>query len=359
MIAKKVSLENFRNYEKAEVTFSDGVNIIHGKNGAGKTNLIEALYAFSYARSFRSPSKEFLRHGEDRAKIELSFISEGREQSADMIFTKDNGKRIRVNEIDIKKTSDLLGRFISVLFTPDELSLVKEGPDKRRKFLDTSIVSLRPNYFSALSNYAACIKQKNSILKSSDYRTLDVWNEKIAEYGAVLAHTREKYIDSLSEKAKDAQSDISSGKEELEIIYSHRYKIGQNREETKGYILEKMEEAKDSEKENKMCLIGPHRDDLVFKINSFNARHFASQGQQRSIVLSLKTAQMEIIKNEAGEYPGLLLDDVMSELDSERRDFFTEKTRGKQVIISCTDLQNLKFGKEANLIKIEDGKICT
>lgn len=358
MNAKSMRLENFRNYEAACLDFSDGVNIIYGKNGAGKTNLIEALYTFSYARSFRAPSKEFLRHGCDMAKMELQFFSEGRSQSADMVFSRDNKRKIRVNEIDIKKTSSLLGRFICVLFTPDELSLVKDGPDRRRKFLDTSIVALRPYYFSALSGYSACVKQKNALLRSENYSMLDIWNERIAEYGAAIAETRRKYIESLAEKARRAQKDISGGREELEVIYSHSYKLGESKAETKSFILEKIEEAGVREKENKMCLVGPHRDDISFKINSFNARNFASQGQQRSIVLSLKSAQMEIIKSESEEYPVLLLDDVMSELDSDRRDFFTDKIKGKQVMISCTDLENINFTQNAKLIKIEDGKVC-
>ncbi len=358
MIAERITLENFRNYEKEEVFFYPEINIIYGKNGAGKTNLIEALYSFAYARSFRAKSKEFLRHGCDEAKITLDFTAEGRKQNADIIFTKDNKKKIRINEINITKTSSLLGKFICVLFTPDELSLVKEGPEKRRKFLDTSIVSLRPSYFSALSSYNTCIKQKNALLKKGNSPLIEIWDEKIAEYGAVISHLRKSYIESLYKKAKKAHFDISGGNEDLDVLYSHSYKMGESKEETKNYILEKIEEVKAREIENGMCLAGPHRDDIIFKINSFNAKSFASQGQQRSIVLSLKTAQMEIIKEQNGEYPQLLLDDVMSELDCDRRDFFTEKIKGKQVIISCTDLSNLNFKENANFIKIKEGRVC-
>lgn len=358
MIAEKITLENFRNYENEKVLFSPDVNIIYGDNGMGKTNLIEALYFFSYARSFRAKTKEFLRHGCDKAKIELEFQSKGRGQNADIVFTKDNKKKIRVNEINISKNSELLGNFICVLFTPDELSLVKDGPDKRRKFLDTSIVSLRPSYFSALAAYTSCLKQKNALLKSGKYTLLDIWDEKLAEYGAAIAQMRQSYVKSLAEKANEAQKDISGGKEELEVIYSHSYKIGENKKETKDYILEKVIDARKREMEYKMCLAGPHRDDLLFKINSYNSKSFASQGQQRSIVLSMKIAQMEIINEQEGEYPQLLLDDVMSELDPSRRDFLTEKIKGKQVVISCTDLSNINLKKGANLICIKDGKVC-
>lgn len=358
MIAKKLYLENFRNYEKDEVLFSPEINILYGKNGSGKTNLIEALYSFSYARSFRAKSKEFIRHGCEISRIALDFEKKERCQNADIVFTKENKKKIRINEINITKTSDLLGVFICVLFTPDELSLVKDGPDKRRRFLDTSIVSLRPSYFSALSAYTTCLKQKNALLKSGNLKMLDVWDEKLSEYGAAVAHLRKSYISALAEKAAKAQHDISGGRENLEIIYSHSYKIGNNKRETKDFIMEKIEEARKREIENKTALVGPHRDDMNFKVNSFNAKNFASQGQQRSIVLSMKTAQMEIIKEQEGEYPQLLLDDVMSELDGERRDFFTEKIIGKQVVISCTDLSNINIKGNENLIKIRDGRVC-
>lgn len=358
MIAEKIKLENFRNYENEQVLFSPDVNIIYGNNGMGKTNLIEALYFFSYARSFRAKSKEFLRHGAEKATIELDFISKNRKQCADIVFTKDNKKKIRVNEINISKNSELLGNFICVLFTPDELSLVKDGPDKRRRFLDTSIVSLRPTYFSALSAYASCLKQKNALLKSGRVSLLDIWDEKLSEYGATIAQMRQSYINNLAEKANAAQRDISGGKEDLEVSYSHSYKIGQSKKETKDYILEKVLEARKREIEYGMSLTGPHRDDLIFKINSYNAKSYASQGQQRSIVLSMKIAQMEIIKEQEDEYPQLLLDDVMSELDITRRDYLTEKIKGKQVVISCTDLSNISLKKDANLIYIKDGKVC-
>ncbi|MGM9552286.1 MAG: DNA replication/repair protein RecF [Clostridia bacterium] len=351
-------MENFRNYEKEEVCLSPEINIIYGKNGAGKTNLIEALYSFSYARSFRAKQKEMIRHNCELTRLNLLYESEGRKQSAQIVFNKENKKKIWVNEINVSKTSDLLGRFICVLFTPDELGLVKDGPEKRRKFLDSSIVSLRPSYFSALSAYNICLKQKNAVLKSGNYVMLDIWNEKLSEYGAVIAHLRKSYVEKLAEKAKKAQFDISGGKEELSVIYSHAYKIGENKEETKGFILEKLEEAKKREIDYKISLAGPHRDDILFKINSFNAKNYGSQGQQRSIVLSMKTAQMEIIEEQQNEYPQLLLDDVLSELDGERRDYFTEKIKGKQVVISCTDLNNINIKDNANLIKIEDGRVC-
>ncbi len=358
MKAEKIFLENFRNYDYASVSFSDGINIIHGKNGAGKTNLIEALYTFSYARSFRAPAKECLSYGKERAKLALMFEAEGRKQTADMILYKDNKKRIRVNEIDIKKTSSLLGRFICVLFTPDEMNLVKGGPEYRRKLLDTSITAIKPGYFSALSSYLTCVKQKNALLRAENYALLDVWNDKLAEYGAKIAMTREKYIEMTAEKAKKAHSDISGGTEELEVIYSHSYKTGKNESDTAGLLREKLEEAKEREKERRVCLAGPHRDDITFKINDRSARHFASQGQNRSIVLSLKTAQMEIISEVSGEYPLLLLDDVLSELDKDRRDFFTDKIRDRQVIITCTDTDNIKIARSARLIKVDDGRIC-
>jgi len=358
LLAQKLFLQNFRNYIEAEVEFSDGVNIIYGKNGAGKTNLIEALYTFSYARSFRAPAREFVRHGEKITRMALFFESENRNQSADMVFSKDNRRKIRVNEIEIKKTSSMLGKFISVLFTPDELNLVKGGPEHRRRFLDSALTAIKPGYLTALGAYHTAVKQKNALLREEKYETEDIWNEKLAEYGARVVFMREKYIDLLSKKGAAVQSEISGGKEKLDVLYQRSYRDGKTEGEIKDAILNKISEIRLREHEQHMSLAGPHRDDVLFKINGENARQYASQGQNRSIVLSMKTAQLEIIKEDFDEYPILLLDDVLSELDSERREFFTGKIKGRQVIITSTDTEKIGFGENVRLIRVEDGKIC-
>ncbi len=354
MYITRLSLKNFRNYEDEKIEFSPGVNIIYGANGMGKTNALEAVYYFSQGRGFRGPAREAIRYGEEQGRTALEFFREGRECKGEIIFEK-KAKKIFLNEIELKKTSQLVGRFVCVLFTPDELSLVKGPPEVRRRFLDSSIIPLRPACLSALVKYNLILKQKTALLKKGEYRMLPVFNRQLAEVGSGIIHMRRAYIESIRDIAAGVQSDISSGAEELEVIYSSSVRPGADRRETASLLLEKMEAMEESEKENKICFVGPHRDDISLKINGRPARSCASQGQQRSIVLALKAAQTELIERETGESPVMLLDDIMSELDRSRRDFLREKISGKQVIITCTEAEGETVG--GNLIMVKDGKI--
>jgi len=349
MKASNLELYNFRNYEYEEISFSDGVNIIHGENGMGKTNILEAVYYFSYGRSFRSGGKEVIKDGEKEARISLSFENRERKLESDIKFLSGKRKEIYINEIELKKTSQLLGNFICVLFTPDEMSIIKGMPELRRKFCDSSIMPLRPNYIRELIKYRNILAQKTALLKSRQYETLDVWNEKLAETGSRIMMIRSSYIERINQKAKEIQKEISGGKEELSLLYSPSVKSGEN-------YLEKLTEYKEKEKENLFCMVGVHRDDIDIYINGKLAKNYASQGQIRTAVLSLKLAETEIIKEETGEYPVMLLDDILSELDKNRREFLISHIKGKQIIITCTDVENY-FNDNANIIKIKDGKL--
>ena len=357
MKAGKIELYNFRNYETEEVSFCDGVNIIHGDNGMGKTNIIEAVYYFSYGRSFRTNGREIVREGQKEARAFLSFESRGRSFEGEIKFLPGKKKEILLNEIELKKTSQLLGNFVCVLFTPDELNIIKGMPDVRRRFCDSAIMPLRPNYIKELIRYRTVLNQKTALLKSRDYSTLSVWNEKMAESGAKIMKMRESYIKRIIKKASELQREISGGSEKLEIIYSPSVKTGDSEEETRNNFLNKLYETEDKEKENMFCLAGPHRDDIIFEINGKNAKSYASQGQIRTAVLCLKTAQMEIIKEETDEYPVLLLDDILSELDKKRRDFLISEIKGKQILITCTDIEKSFVNESTKIIKIEKGKV--
>ncbi len=354
MYVTRLSLNNFRNYEDEKIEFDPGVNIVYGANGMGKTNALEAVYYFSQGRGLRGPGREAIRYGEERAGISLDFFRDGREYTGEIIFEKKT-KKIYLNEIELKKTSQLVGRFVCVLFTPDELSLVKGSPEVRRRFLDSSIIPLRPVYLSALMKYNLILRQKSALLRRGEYGMLPVFNQQLAEVGAGIIHIRRAYIEGIKEIAAKVQYDISSGAEELETVYNSSVRPGESRAETVSLLLEKMEAMEESEKENKICFVGPHRDDITFRINGRPARGYASQGQQRSIVLSLKAAQTELIERETGESPVMLLDDIMSELDRSRRDFLREKISGKQVIITCTEAESESM--RGNLIMVENGKI--
>ena len=348
MKASNLELYNFRNYEYENISFSDGVNIIHGENGMGKTNILEAVYYFSYGRSFRSGGKEVIKDGEKEARISLSFENSQRKLESDIKFLSGKRKEIYINEIELKKTSQLLGNFICVLFTPDEMGIIKGMPEVRRKFCDSSIMPLRPNYIKELIKYRNILAQKTALLKSRQYETLDIWNEKLAETGSRIMKLRESYIERINQKAREIQNEISGGKEELNLIYNPSVKLKEN-------YLEKLTEYKEKEKENLFCMVGVHRDDIDIFINGKLAKNYASQGQIRTAVLSLKLAETEIIKEETGEYPVMLLDDILSELDKSRREFLISKIKGKQIIITCTDIENY-FNDNVNIIEIKDGK---
>ena len=221
--------------------------------------------------------------------------------------------------------------------------------------MDSSIIPLRPVYLSALMKYNLILRQKSALLRRGEYGMLPVFNQQLAEVGAGIIHIRRAYIEGIKEIAAKVQYDISSGAEELETVYNSSVRPGESRAETVSLLLEKMEAMEESEKENKICFVGPHRDDITFRINGRPARGYASQGQQRSIVLSLKAAQTELIERETGESPVMLLDDIMSELDRSRRDFLREKISGKQVIITCTEAESESM--RGNLIMVENGKI--
>lgn len=356
MRAFDLELYNFRNYEYENISFGDEVNIIHGDNGMGKTNILEAIYYFSYGRSFRSGGKEVIRDGEKMSRIKLDFENNDRKMEGEIKFLSGKRKEIYLNEIELKKTSQLLGNFICVLFTPDEMSIVKGMPELRRKFCDSGIMPLRPGFIKELIKYRNIINQKTALLKSRNYSTLDIWNEKQAECGSKIMEMRRSYIERVKEKAALIQKDISMGKEELSIEYSPSCKIGENPEETKENFHKKLEEYKEKEKENFFCMAGVHRDEIDFFINGKNAKSYASQGQIRTAVLCLKIAQMEIIKEETGEYPVMLLDDILSELDSKRRDYLVSEIKGKQIIITCTDIENSFKNDVAKKIEIKDGK---
>ncbi len=357
MRAESLELYNFRNYENEKISFGNEVNIIYGDNGMGKTNILEAVYYFSYGRSFRAGGREVIKDGEKESRIALSFSNNERNYEGEIKFLSGKRKEIYLNEIELKKTSQLLGNFICVVFTPDEMSVVKGLPDVRRRFVDSSIMPLRPQFIKELINYRNIINQKTALLKIKDYKTLDIWNEKLAESGSKIMLMRSSYIKRIEEKAANLQKDISMEKENLSVKYNPSVKMGENIEEIKENFLTKLEEYKEKEKENLFCMAGIHRDEVDFAINGRPAKTYASQGQIRTAVLCLKSAQMEIIKEETGSYPIMLLDDILSELDKKRRDFLTSQIKGKQIIITCTDLENSFVDSNTNIINIKDGKV--
>ncbi len=349
----ELKLENFRNIEFILLFPCEGMNVICGENAQGKTNILEAIWLFTGAKSFRgAKDSEFIKFDCLKSNLELEFEAEGIKKEA-LINIKEKRKAF-LNQNQLKSPSNLAGNFNAVIFSPNDLSLVKEGPAVRRKFLDTALGQLYPSYIEILKKYIRAVTQRNRIIKDYKYDStlsvmLDVFENEIAENGRKIIRMRKKYISLINEFLPPIYSGISKGKEFLDTEY-----ICKCEEENLEEIL------KNSRKEDMFSGVtsqGPHRDDIEFKINGINARNFGSQGQKRSVALSLKLAEAEVIKKISGEYPVFLLDDVMSELDPERQNFILNHTKGLQVFLTCCDPSNLKQLKAGKIFEVKEGKI--
>lgn len=340
MKVKKLSLHNFRNYEEENIEFGDGINIFYGENAQGKTNILEAVYIFSSSKSHRgAKDRELIRFSSDEAKVTMRFLSQKREQEAQFRFYSSRNKQLFVNEIEQKKVKALLGTFSTVIFSPEDLDLVKDGPDARRRFLDTDISQLRPNYYRILKEYGKVLEMRNNLLKKEqvDFNLMEVYNGKLARCGAKIMIHRQLFIDRLKQKAKEIYHFISDGKEELSISYQPS--VEKTNELKEKEIAQKIYDALSCQEDiiRKITSKGPHRDEMIFTIQGKEAKSYCSQGQQRSIVLSLKLAEFKFMEEVLGEPPVLLLDDILSELDAGRREKLISFIKDNQTIITCTD----------------------
>ncbi len=351
MNVKKIEIQNFRNISSLNLEFDKEINVICGENAQGKTNIIEALWLFSGAKSFRSNNDSaFIKFGEEKAKIYTEFDMLGVQNSAQIIF--DDKKTAYLNEKKLANTSSLAGKFNAVVFSPSDLTIVTDGPEKRRRFLDIAIGQLYPNYIEILRNYSRAVMQRNKIIK--DYRydktlaiMLDVFETEIVDMGNKIINYRKKYVSILNDYVSKIYEGISCGKEKIEIFYISKI----NEKLDKDLLLK----TREKDMFTSSTSVGPHRDDLLFKINDISARSYGSQGQKRSVALSLKLAGAEVIKEISGEYPICLLDDVMSELDENRQNYILNHIRNWQSFITCCDTSNIKNLREGKVIKIKGG----
>lgn len=359
MHIKNLKLKNYRNYVDEQITFTNGLNVLFGKNAQGKTNCAEAVFYLCTGTSPRSRrDKQLIRHGCSFA--EISATARGLYGDIE-IYAKicENGREVRVNGNKITKNADILGNVFSVFFSPHELRLIQDGPDERRRFLNVSISQLSKPYYVALSRYNKILEQRNNLLKDRDvsliYDTLPVWDEQLCKYAAIVAAKRAEFISMLAPIAKRVHQEITESTEELEISPDKKYK-GDETELSKRLFSEL---SANYERDIRLGFTanGPHRDDLDIKINGSDAKIYASQGQTRTAALSIKLAEVEIFKNLSGEYPVLVLDDVMSELDLPRRKKLAGRTGGLQTILTCTHAERALYGREVNKIRIEGGAV--
>ncbi len=340
MHIQSLQVTNFRNYETAQVDFCRNTNIIYGDNAQGKTNLLEAVYLFSHGRSHRAKTDmEMLRFGADYFRLNIEFADSNREYRATIHYTSSGKKQIKVNNVPVAKLSKLINYLNVVMFSPGDLELVKGSPSIRRRFLDEAISQLYPAYLQSLIAYHRALTQKNSLLKSlrlsgiHQDAQLSIWNEQLAEAGAAIMHSRQDFIVQLAVFAAEIHRQISG--EELMLSYAPN--LDCNTADIRESFFQKLEQCQTREIEAGASQYGIQRDDLRLFINGNDTKTYGSQGQQRTAVLSLKIAETEYIRQVRDEYPILLLDDIMSELDLNRRLFLAEKIKDKQVLLTCTD----------------------
>ncbi|WP_127837495.1 DNA replication/repair protein RecF [Clostridium prolinivorans] len=360
MYIKNLQLLNFRNYEEINIEFNNGVNIFIGDNAQGKTNILESIYYSSLAKSHRTnKDKELINWNKDYA-YNKSYISKERlDKIIEIKIFKDGKKGIRINGIKINKIQELIGIFNVVLFSPEDLKIVKESPSYRRKFLDTEICKLNKKYYYNLVQYNKVLNERNTLLKKWNEdinKMIDIYDVQLSKFGSYIISERLKYINLLNQKGSVIHKEITSELENISFKYITSIKDLENIENELNYILKKNIK---TDMERKTTSYGPHRDDFSININGVDTRNFGSQGQQRTSVLTIKFASLQIIKEETKEYPILLLDDVLSELDLNRQKYILNSINNVQTIITCTGIENIKnyLNSSAKVFEVKNGKI--
>ena len=355
MIIESMELENYRNYRSLQVEFDSGTNIFYGDNAQGKTNILEAAYLCCTAKSHRgAKDREIIRFGEEESHIKLQIRKDNVPYRIDMHLKKNKTKGIAINGVPIKKASQLFGIANVVFFSPEDLNIIKNGPAERRRFLDLELCQVNRLYVHSLIHYNKTVVQRNKLLKElfihPEYElTLDVWDEQLLTYGLQVMEFRRQFIEQLNRMIGQIHQGLTGGKENLVLQYEPNTKP----EEFK----EGLRRNREQDKKQKTTLTGPHRDDLLLTINGAAARVFGSQGQQRSAVLALKLAEAAVLEEIIGEPPVVLLDDVMSELDTERQEYLLNHLQGRQIFITCCDPANVRLLEQGGVFQVQEGSI--
>ncbi|WP_027108143.1 DNA replication/repair protein RecF [Lacticigenium naphthae] len=368
MFLEAIELKNYRNYEKVEVSFSNGINIFLGENAQGKTNLMESLYVLAMSRSHRTTNdKELIRWQADFAKISGRVQKKNSSFPLEIVLSK-KGKKARFNHLEQKKLSDYIGHLNVILFAPEDLSLVKGSPSVRRKFLDMEMGQMSGIYLHHLVQYQKILKQRNHYLKQIkqgrkvDEVFLDILTEQLSLEGAEVLKERYRFTKRLETWARPIHSEISSHKEELTIHYQSSVSVQSETDKDQLFtdLINNFKKIKKREREQGTTLAGPHRDDMLFYVNEKNVQTYGSQGQQRTTALSIKLAEIDLMKEMTGEYPLLLLDDVLSELDDERQTHLLKAIQNKvQTFLTTTSLSGIKHKliDVPKIFRITDGQV--
>ena len=361
MYIKEIALKDFRNYKELHTSFHPKVNIFLGKNAQGKTNLLEGIYLNAMARSFKtSRDRDLIRFGEEFCRIHTISETYDEDQETEILVSRDGKKIIRIDGVKALKTSQLLERIYIVIFSPEDLKIVKDEPEKRRRFIDRELCQIKPGYYSDLSDYKKVLKQRNVYLKERDMdpAVLDIWDCELARYGSRIIRRRNEFIRKISGISSDIHDRISGGLEKLEICYEANVSCcGEDSTEKEFYHI--LENSREDDIRNRITGHGPHKDDLKIEANGIDLRKFGSQGQQRTAALSLKLSEIRLIEEETGEKPILLLDDVLSELDNERQSYLISSLGENQMFITTADISGkvIRSMPEGKVFKIDHGTI--
>ena len=357
MYITEVSLQNFRNLAQLKIEPSEGINVIYGSNAQGKTNFLESLYFCAMGRSLRGKSdQQLIRFEEEESHIRMLVQRKQRYDRIDVHLKKDEKKGIAVNGLPVRKLGDLFGTLYAVIFSPEDLSLVKDGPGERRRFLDMELCQLSKVYYYDLQQYYRILKQRNNLLKEIQKKpqlqeTLFVWDDQLAEYGERIIAARKRFLIRLDEIAAEKLSQLTGGRDHLQTIYKP------NCEE--GMLAEKLRKNIDRDIYFGSTQSGPHKDDILFSIDGREVKVYGSQGQQRTTALAARLAEIDLIREETGEEPVLLLDDVFSELDENRQKYLLQSIEGLQAFVTCTGIEDSvkKYISKDNLFYVENGVI--
>lgn len=359
MIIKSLELENFRNYKELKIEFDKGVNILYGDNAQGKTNILEAIYISATTKSHKgSKDKEIINFNEEEAHIKTYLDKEGLERRVDMHLRKAKSKGIAIDKVRLKKATELLGLLNIVFFSPEDLSIIKNAPSERRKFINMELCQLDAGYLYDLNQYNKIVDQRNKLLKeisfNSDLKeTLGIWDMQLVSYGKKIIERRESFTEQLNEIIFDIHKNLSGNKEEMKIKYIPNV----DKDDLEKVLNNNIQK----DIKLKMTTAGPHKDDFAFISNGIDLRIYGSQGQQRTAALSLKLSEIEIVKKITRDKPVLLLDDVLSELDSNRQNYLLNNIGDIQTIITCTGLEDFVNNRfEINKIyKVDNGVVTS
>lgn len=363
MYLENLKLINFRNYDELYIEFNKNINLIIGKNAQGKTNIVEAIYMMSIGKSFRTnKDREVIKFNNKNLYLAGQYKNDYRTCSIEIVIDK-NKKGIKLNKISINKVYELLGNLNVVIFSPEDLMLIKDGPKQRRNFIDKEISQIIPKYYNLLVNYNKVLYQRNNLLKykNIDYSLLDVYDDSLSSYGSEIIIFRKEFIKKLNIVCYDIHKKLTNNKEDLKIYYKPQILLEENdlKENIQKKLIDKLKSSRENDLKTKSTKYGIHKDDIEIYINNFDVKKYGSQGQQRMASISMKLSEINLIKNEVGEYPILILDDVFSELDENRQKLLIENLKDIQIFVTTAEKNHIDIFKnnQVTIFNIENGRV--